>query len=102
MDIAEYVRRQMEWSRVVFGPGRRTEGVLKHIEKEVQEVRRSPTDLEWIDIVILALDGAWRAGYTPEQIADALAYKQAKNMRREWPSPVSEDEPVEHVRGKED
>lgn len=99
----EYVRRQIEWSHRTFGPGKRTLGLLAHIVKECQEIERCPFDLEeWIDLIILALDGAWRCGQyhdcTPEDIMNMLDAKQLKNFNRNWPKPVSEDLPVEHLR----
>lgn len=99
MILETYLERQREWSRKVFGSGKRTLGLLQHIEKEIVEVKQNPEDvMEWVDIIILALDGAWRAGYTPEQVAEALSKKQAINFARTWPNPVSEDMAVEHTR----
>jgi hypothetical protein len=96
-----YLLLQKEWSEKTFGTGRRTEGICKHIEKELQEIRKNPADVyEWVDVVILALDGAWRAGHTPLSIIAAMHTKAAVNRAREWPAPVSEDEPVEHVKAK--
>ena len=98
MILETYLEQQREWSRRVFGPGKRTRGILQHIEKEIAEVRQDPEDvMEWVDIIILALDGAWRAGYTPEQVAEALSKKQAINFARTWPTPVSEDVAVQHI-----
>ena len=50
--------------------------------------------------MILAFDGAWRAGHNPEIIAVTLLSKMAENMRREWPDwrEVGEDNPIEHIR----
>lgn len=99
MNIASYLARQIEWSRRTFGEGKRTEGLCRHIEKELSEIRQKPEDLyEWVDVVILALDGYWRHGGTVEDLAAYLDTKQATNFAREWPAPVSEDVPVEHVR----
>ena len=99
MNIIKFLRNQIEWSRSVFGSGRRTEGILKHIAKEIEEVRKEPDDLmEWIDIATLALDGAWRAGHNPEAIAAALQEKLEINKARKWNVPDSENEAVEHVR----
>ncbi|WP_297500564.1 dATP/dGTP pyrophosphohydrolase domain-containing protein [Ferrovum sp.] len=85
-DLVAHLHRQREFSLRTFGPGERTEGVLDHIQKEIFEVRENPKDIsEWIDIVILALDGALRMGFEPEQIAEALEAKQAKNESRKWP-----------------
>lgn len=97
--LIEYLTRQIAWSKRTFGHGVRTMGITRHIEKELAEIRAAPHDLtEWIDVVILALDGAWRAGYTSKQIANELELKQAVNFARTYSFPTSEDEPSEHVR----
>lgn len=101
--LIRWLYSQMDWSRRTYGPGKRTIGITKHIQKECDEIRARPHDLEeWADVVILGLDGAWRMGATPEQICVALQAKQDKNMARQWPAPTSQDEPVEHVRSAED
>lgn len=98
MNLIKYIKTQIQWSRIVFGEGLRTEGILKHIEAEIIEVREQPGDVEeWVDIVILALDGAWRAGYTPEEIVEAMCIKQLKNIRRKWHKPADENTPAFHV-----
>jgi hypothetical protein len=74
---------------------------LDHIRKELVEIARQPDDLsEWIDVVILAFDGAWRVGFTPEQISEALVAKQTKNENRVWPDwrTQPKDKAIEHVR----
>lgn len=79
-DLVTHLYRQQAFFEHTFGPGPRTHGVLDHIAKELREIAVQPDDLEeWIDVIPLALGGAWRAGYTPEAIAAALAAKQAKN-----------------------
>ena len=101
MDLLDYLNRQIPWSERTFGHSVRTVGITKHIEKELAEIRAAPHDLtEWVDVVILALDGAWRAGYTAEEIAAALERKQAVNMARQWPHACNCDpnEPSEHIR----
>jgi hypothetical protein len=100
-DLIRHLSEQRDFSEKTFGPGNRTKGVLDHIRKELGEIERSPLDLsEWIDVVILGFDGAWRAGHTPEQIADALAAKQRRNMARQWPDWRTADpnKAIEHVR----
>ena len=94
-----YLERQREWSEKTFGPGMRTKGVTEHIRKELLEVEAEPSKLEeWIDVAILALDGAWRAGHSVPVIIGMLVDKQAMNFKRKYPAPVSEDVPVEHIR----
>lgn len=98
---AEHIRRQIEWSTNTFGPGPRTKGVISHIRKELEEIEKDPDDIfEWVDILILAFDGAWRAGWKPQEIIDALVAKQIINKGRTWPDwrTMTEDEPIEHVR----
>lgn len=100
-DLVDHVRRQAAWSLETFGPGSRTPGVLKHIRKELDEIALAPGDIEeWIDVIVLAIDGATREGATPEQVAATLAYKLEKNTRRQWPDwrTVPADQPIEHVR----
>lgn len=99
IDVA-HLEQQRAWSRATFGSGPRTLGVLEHIRKELAEIEAAPADVEeWVDVIILALDGAWRAGWEPQQIIDAIKAKQAKNEARTWPDwrTMSEDQPIEHV-----
>ena len=97
--LSRYIEKQMEWSRKTFGEGERTKGITNHIRKELLEIEAEPGEVEeWVDVMILALDGAWRAGYTPDEIIWALEAKQEKNRLRIFPMPVSQDEPLEHVR----
>lgn len=100
-DMLAHLRRQREWSERTFGPGARMAGVVNHIRKELREIEADPSDVsEWIDVAILALDGAWRAGYQPQQIIGALVAKQTKNERRKWPDwrTAPTDEAIEHVK----
>lgn len=98
MNLAKFIADQREWSKRTFGETPRTEGILAHIAKEMDEVRADPTDVtEWIDIVILALDGAWRAGHSPEEICQAMKAKQAKNFARTYPQ-TPDDQPSEHIK----
>lgn len=103
-DLVRHLHRQREFSLKTFGPGARTKGVLAHIRKELDEVAKDPTDItEWVDIVLLALDGAYRAGHEPEAIAAAIDAKQTRNMNRVWPDwrTADPDGPIEHDRSGE-
>jgi hypothetical protein len=97
--LVSYVERQAEWSTRTFGPGLRTKGILDHISKELKEISADPGDLEeWIDVMILAIDGYWRHGGHKLDLMRRLQDKQNKNFERKWPIPVSEDIAVEHER----
>lgn len=98
---AAHLIRQQEFSQKTFGPGARTKGVLDHIKKELKEIRKKPDDLsEWVDVLILAFDGALRAGHKPQHIIDGIIVKQTENEARTWPDwrLFSEDVAIEHVR----
>lgn len=102
LDLVQHLYRQRAFSRGTFGPGRRTSGVIDHIRKELAEIEKEPWEIEeWIDVVILALDGAWRTGASPEEIAEVLAEKQARNELRDWPDwrTADPDKAIEHNRG---
>ncbi len=116
MDLVKHLTRQMAFSKATFGPGARTEGVIDHITKELEEVRESGgSAAEWVDIVILGLDGLtrqlWSAGdycNRADDIAVTAARmiegKQARNELRDWPDWRTADpnKAIEHVRGKHD
>lgn len=104
-DLVQHLRRQVAFSLKTFGPGARTEGVCDHIRKELIEVQDDagaglPVLSEWIDVIILGFDGAWRSGATPEQIVAALVAKQTKNEGRRWPDWRTQDpsKAIEHDR----
>lgn len=100
IDLRAHLIRQIGFSFNTFGPGNRTQGVIDHIKKELREIEGEPHSVEeWIDVAILALDGAWRAqlgGYqnrlpresvalAADQIIATLVAKQARNEARTWP-----------------
>lgn len=104
-DLVQHLHRQVAFSLKTFGPGARTEGVCDHIRKELIEVQDDagaglPVLSEWIDVIILGFDGAWRSGATPEQIVAALVAKQTKNEGRRWPDWRTQDpsKAIEHDR----
>jgi hypothetical protein len=105
MHLEDYVHKQIVWSTDTFGPGQRTKGVIDHIKKELREVEEAAPDNleEWIDVIILALDGAWRSGHNPLEICDALMAKQKVNMRRKWADwrELGDDVAIEHDRSEE-
>lgn len=103
-DLVAHLHRQREFSLKTFGPGARTAGVVDHIRKELIEIEADPTDVkEWIDVVILAFDGAWRAGFEPSEIVEAIVAKQTKNEKRRWPDwrTADPDKAIEHDRSGE-
>jgi hypothetical protein len=84
--LITHLYRQRQFSDRTFGPGGRAKMVIDHIRKELDEIAAAPDDIEeWIDVVILGLDGAGRAGASPEVIIETLVAKQAKNEARTWP-----------------
>lgn len=122
-DLEAHLKRQIAFSRATFGPGARTEGVLDHMAKEAIEVRKevekgdtgSPAS-EWVDLVILALDGLTRQivqdlhdnGTEREaivllaasEVCVMIEEKQGKNEMRVWPDWRTADpnKAIEHDR----
>lgn len=102
MSLQKLLEDQIEWSMKTFGPAYRTEGILRHIEKELQEIRENPDDLsEYIDVIILAMDAFWRRGGMPDELEEAIARKQEINRGRTY-NVAAEDEPSEHVMEEEE
>lgn len=114
-DLEAHLTRQMVFSRATFGPGARTDGVLDHMTKEIEEVRKSNGSAdEWVDLVILALDGLtrelWSIGQNKglaHEIAIVACWmirdKQGRNELRNWPDwrTAPKDKAIEHVRDKD-
>ena len=113
-DLQQHLLRQMAFSHATFGPGIRTEGVTDHIRKELQEVLDGDGDpREWVDVVILALDGLTReltyrySGDTRANPADVaseacmlIVMKQTRNEGRIWPDwrTADPEKAIEHVK----
>ena len=107
MNLLRHLIKQRKFSIRAFGPNSREQGVINHIKKELVEIESAPTSdeklKEWVDVILLALDGAWRTGATPQQVCDAITAKQNKNESRTWPDwrTLSEDAAIEHKRGED-
>lgn len=100
-DMVSHLNRQRAFSAKTFGPGDRRKGVCDHIRKEIAEIEAEPSNIyEYADVILLACDLAWRAGFSSEMICDALAEKLTKNENRTWPDwrTQSPDHAIEHVR----
>lgn len=96
------IHAQIQFSIDTYGPGTRKEGILDHIKKEIREIEENPSDIkEWIDLAILAIDGAWRCGpFSSGEVYLAFKDKLIENMKRDWPDwrKVPEGKAIEHVR----
>jgi hypothetical protein len=105
-DLAAFHDAKAAWSRATFGPGDRYTAVAAHIRKELDEVEAKPSDLtEWVDIILLAMDGAWRsAGADGAALVAAMVEKDARNRGRRWPDwrTLGPSDVSEHVRDPEE
>jgi hypothetical protein len=114
-DFEAHLTHQMVFSKATFGPGARTKGLIDHIRKELVEVEESGGSAkEWVDVVILAMDGLTREiwnndkGVNSHAVAtlavQMIVAKQAKNELRDWPDwrTMSQDVAIEHVKGNHD
>lgn len=134
LSISDYLKRHMDWSEHSFGPWKNYKydsammkvdesditykagvpyvkyrgpiGVVDHIRRELVEIEKDGyfTPTEWIDVVILAIDGYIRSGGDPSEFLMQLFAKQRKNFNREWPDWKTADrtKAIEHVRGIQD
>lgn len=87
MNLVQYLEAHNEWSARTFGRDRRPVSIINHIHKELKEVEAAPDDLvEWIDVMILAADGAFIAGYEPTQVAAAVITDIELGITGTWQS----------------
>lgn len=112
MDLKQHLIRQMAFSHATFGPGERTKGVADHIRKELVEVLNSNgASDEWVDVVLLALDGLTRQlayctgerndpARVAEMACNMIVGKQTRNEARTWPDwrTMSAEKAIEHDR----
>lgn len=101
MHLSDMIAGQKQFSERTFGPGHRTNGIVDHIKKELREIEENPLDLEeWIDVMILGADGAWRTGATPQEVEEMYLSKVRKNFERQWPDwrTADPDKAIEHIR----
>ncbi|UEP19734.1 EaA protein [Klebsiella phage vB_KpnS-VAC113] len=86
-----------EWSDRQFGNVGPV-GPLKHLAKEAIEAAEAPDDIsEFADIIMLVWDATRRAGFSDEQLAEAVAEKLERNKRRQWGA-VKDGEPCHHLK----
>lgn len=100
-DLIKHLERQWRFSIQAFGPGARTAANIDHIQKELVEITESPDNLEeWIDLMLLAFDGAMRRGFNPRDICAMLENKLTKNEKRSWPDwrTAPADKAIEHIK----
>jgi hypothetical protein len=117
MDLKQHLIRQMAFSHATFGPGTRAEGIMDHLKKEIEEVKQALPEgaqvaaSEWVDLVILSLDGLTRQlAYCngerrdPDAVAEdacnMIVGKQTRNEARSWPDWRTADhrKAIEHIR----
>jgi Protein of unknown function (DUF550) len=133
MNLEEHLKRQIAFSRATFGPGERTAGVIDHIRKELVEVEELifacddygqekdglDRGAEWVDVVILALDGLTRSllewqldnsfegdldiEKTAKLACEMILEKQNRNELRTWPDwrKADPNKAIEHDRTKD-
>lgn len=91
MDLYKHLLSQIAWSRETFGP-MGLQGIIHHLEEEIEEVKQEPENLEeWVDVILLGFDGAWRSGHTAREIVEAINQKFKKNQKRQWPGWTTQD-----------
>lgn len=101
---AAWISRFAEWNLRTFGPGMRTAGTVDHIRKECCEIEANPTDpKEWVDIILLGINGLVRQGRSPLEIISEIHGKHEINENRDWPDWRSTDplKAIEHDRTAE-
>lgn len=69
-----------------------------HLAEEAVEAADDPSDiLEWADCMILLLDGARKAGFTTQDVYQAVLRKMEINKTRQWGA-RDKDGIVRHVK----
>lgn len=103
-DFKTFVEKKMAHSYATW-PEQSLKGVLAHARKECDEIEQeinNPDGLvdasEWVDLLLLSIDGAIRSGLSSSDLIRELERKHQINTLRKWPKPASPDHPGEHER----
>lgn len=96
----EWMDNRYGWSLNTFGKGQRTKGILAHIQCELKEIEAAPNDLmEWVNLLLLAFDGAARAGHSSKAVIAGIHEKHKINLARKWPRRESDEKgPIFHAK----
>ncbi len=96
-NIKEFFDTKLAWSRDTYGD-LSSKTIIDHLHKEIIEASYDPKDiLEWVDIILLAIDGAGRfANADGATFVEALKKKFEINRKRTWSIPV-DGSPPEHT-----
>lgn len=98
-ELSEFLDNKYAWSLTTFGLGKRTVGNARHIMKELTEIVSEPDDqFEWIDVILIAIDGYMRCGGRSDRLLPDLEIKHFLNTKRAYPFPKTESEVPEHIR----
>lgn len=74
-----------EWSDERFGKGRTPHGNIEHLKEEVVDLKKSAYDPHsYSDCFILLINAARLAGFSMEDIYQAIIAKNKINIEREW------------------
>lgn len=104
-DLMQMIAR---WQMKQFGFLPERAGTLKHLEKEIDEIKSDSSDPdEWTDIVFLGIQGLWKTlrekypHLNEDDITNVMLFSVAQkltiNLARMWPA-ADPTRPVEHVR----
>jgi len=97
-NFKEFIERKMKWSFETFGE-QEVCGVIDHIKDELLEVKENPEAIEeWIDIILLAIDGASRVGFSADDIINELERKLQINTSRRWEGVEKGTSAIKHIK----
>jgi len=83
----------------LFGSPPRTRNIIDEITSNLEDIADHPLELNnWVDIIFLAFDGAWRAGYEPSTIIRGIKSKQAV-IEGQLPYEAQPTQPTTHEDG---
>lgn len=86
--LLAFFEEHRRWSLRTFGK-RKPEPPLYHLQEEVEEMLDNPKDIkEYADGILLIMDAAQNAGFTPEEVIAAMMQKFHTDLvHRKWNKP---------------
>ena len=99
-DMNEIQKNLGKWADSVFGKKRSPIGALYHLQEEAFEAMDEPYDImEYADCMMLIIDATRNAGFTADELMEAVNKKLRINQRRKWGRP-DKNGVINHIKEK--
>ena len=102
-ELKNLFKEHIKWSQQTFGKKKTYKACFAHMEREIDECRENPKDIEeYADILLLLFDAFYRGtGKGFDALVNAVSKKIKKNKNRKWNVSKDPNVPSFHKKKRE-